>query len=259
VISYYQVQAFTRDPHGGNPAGVCLLDAWLPDARLQGIAGEVGLSETAFLVPRSDGAWNLRWFTPAVEVDLCGHATLASAHVLWRERGVSAESLVFHTQSGRLEVTRDEPRLVLDLPSCPASACAEPRGLAAALGAEPLAVARGRDLLVELGDEGAVRALRPDFAAIARLDDAGVCVTARGGDVDFVSRYFTPRAGIDEDPVTGSAHCTLVPWWAARLGRVELAARQVSTRGGELRCKLAGDRVLVAGEAVTWLAGELRS
>lgn len=258
MIPYYQVQAFTRDPFGGNPAGVCPLTAWLPDERMQQIAREIGLSETAFLVPRPDGAWDLRWFTPAVEVDLCGHATLASAHVLWRERGLTAQQLVFHTRSGRLAVVRDEPRLVLDLPSRPAAPCSGPADLAAILGAEPVAVARGRDLLVELADERTIRELQPDIAAIARLDEFGIAVTARGRDVDFVSRFFAPREGIAEDPVTGSAHCTLAPWWAARLGRSDLVARQVSARSGELRCRVAGERVFVGGEAVTWLAGELR-
>jgi len=258
MIPYYQVQAFTTDVHGGNPAGVCPLERWLDDALMQRIATEIGLSETAFAVPRSDGEWQLRWFTPVTEVDLCGHGTLATAHVLLAERGVAAERLVFHTRSGALGVVAAGEGYELDFPARPAAPVAAPAGLEAALGAEPVAVGAARDLIVELADEETVRALEPDFAAVARLDTFAVCVTARGGEADFVSRFFVPREGIDEDPVTGSAHCTLVPWWAAKLGRDELLAHQVSARGGVLRCRLAGDRVRLRGEAVTWLAGELR-
>ena len=260
MIPYYQVQAFTGDPHRGNPAGVCLLQAWSEAAWMQRIATEIGLSETAFVAPRGDGAWDLRWFTPATEVDLCGHATLATAHVLVRERGLDADRLVFHTVSGELAVTPRDGGYELDFPSRPARPVAAPAGLAEALGAEPVAVGEARDLIVELADERTVRELAPDVAAIARLEAFAVCVTARGdGDaVDFVSRFFVPKESIPEDPVTGSAHCTLVPWWAAKLGRTELVAHQVSARGGVLRCRLAGERVRMWGQAVTWLAGELR-
>jgi len=261
MIPYYQIQAFTRDPHGGNPAGVCVLRNPLDAASMQAIAREIGLSETAFVVAGPDGDWQLRWFTPVSEVDLCGHATLATAHALWHERGVAADALRFRTQSGILTVTRHGPALELDFPARPARPCAAPAGLAAALGAEPVAVGSARDLVVELADAAAVRGLAPDQARLAALDAFAVCVTAPGDrpGVDFVSRFFAPREGIPEDPVTGSAHCTLVPWWSERLGRGDLVALQVSARGGELRCRLAGDRVLLRGEAVTWLAGELRA
>ncbi len=255
MIPYYQVQAFTTSIYGGNPAGVCLLDDWLPDATLQAIAGENGLSETAFLVGR-----HLRWFTPAVEVVLCGHGTLATSHVLWRERGVTDAPLVFDTLSGRLTVSRDGCRLVLDFPSRPANPCAAPSGLLASLGVpQARHVAKAsEDWLVVLDDEADVRALAPDFPRLAAAEARGVIVTARGHDVDFVSRFFAPRAGIDEDPVTGSAHTTLIPYWAGVLGRDVLTAHQVSARGGELWCALRGERVSIAGQAVTYLAGALR-
>ena len=258
MIPYYQVQAFTSDPHGGNPAGVCPLESRLADDLMQRIAREIGLSETAFASPREDGDWDLRWFTPVCEVDLCGHATLATAHVLLHERNLPDGRIAFHTRSGPLAVRRHGAALELELPSRPAAAAAVPAGLAEALGAVPVAVGLARDLVVELADEDTVRRLRPDFAAISRLDTLAVCVTARGREADFVSRFFIPRLGIDEDPVTGSAHCTLVPWWAAKLGRDELVAHQVSPRGGVLHCRLDGDRVRLRGEAVTWLVGELR-
>jgi PhzF family phenazine biosynthesis protein len=255
VIPYYQVQAFTTSIHGGNPAGVCLLDAWLPDATLQAIARENGLSETAFLVSR-----HLRWFTPAVEVVLCGHATLATSHVLWHEHNVKDDLLKFDTLSGLLTVTREGDRLVLDFPARPAIPCEAPPDLLDSLGVtQTRHVAKAsEDWLVVLDDEAAVRALAPDFARLAAADARGVIVTAPGHDVDFVSRFFGPRAGIDEDPVTGSAHTTLIPYWAAALGRDAMTARQVSARGGELWCELRGQRVRIAGQAVTYLAGELR-
>jgi PhzF family phenazine biosynthesis protein len=255
MIPYYQVQAFTTSIHGGNPAGVCLLDDWLPDATLAAIARENDLSETAFLVGR-----HLRWFTPALEVVLCGHATLATAHALWHERGVKDDRLEFDTLSGRLTVTREGDRLVLDFPSRPAVPGAAPPGLLEALGVTQVRhVAKAsEDWLVVLDDEAAVRDVVPDFPRLANADARGVIVTAPGGDVDFVSRFFGPRAGIDEDPVTGSAHTTLIPYWAGVFGRDVLTARQVSARGGELWCELRGERVNIAGQAVTYLAGALR-
>ncbi len=261
MVPYYQIQAFTTDPHGGNPAGVCPLAAPLEPQAMQRIATEIGLSETAYPRRRPDGDWDLRWFTPVHEVDLCGHATLATAHALWRERGEKAGVLRFHTRSGLITVTRDDPWLELDFPARPAVPCEAPAGLADALGAAPVAVGLARDLVVELADAATVRALAPDQARLAALDVFAVCVTAAGDrdGVDLVSRFFAPREGIPEDPVTGSAHCTLVPWWAARLGREEMVAHQVSPRGGEIRCRLLGDRVRLRGQAVTWLAGELRA
>jgi PhzF family phenazine biosynthesis protein len=255
MIPYYQVQAFTTSIHGGNPAGVCLLDHWLPDATLAALARENGLSETAFLVGR-----HLRWFTPAVEVVLCGHATLATSHVLWHERGIPDDRLEFDTLSGLLTVTREDGRLVLDFPSRPAVPCEAPPGLLDALGvthARHVAKA-SEDWLVVLDDEAAVCAVAPDFPRLAAAEARGVIVTAPGHDVDFVSRFFAPRAGVDEDPVTGSAHTTLIPYWAGVLGSVVLTARQISARGGELWCELRGERVDIAGQAVTYLAGALR-
>lgn len=257
TIPVYVVDAFTRRPFGGNPAAVCPLEAWLPDAQMQAIAAEHNLAETAFVV-REPSGWRIRWFTPAVEVDLCGHATLAAAHVLTRHRGVPAETIVFHSRSGPLPVHFAGDSIVLDFPSRPAARCDVPAALREGLGVNPLEVLKSRDFLVVLESEDDVRALAPDFAQLARLDCLGVIVTAPGrsaSGVDFVSRFFAPRAGIDEDPVTGSAHCTLTPYWAARLKKKELHARQVSHRGGELFCTLEGDRVRIAGHAVTYLTG----
>ena len=255
-IPIYQVDAFTNRLFGGNPAAVVLLDDWLPDAVLQAIAAENNLAETAFVIPRPDVV-PLRWFTPAVEVDLCGHATLATAHVLFRHRTPSAERLCFDTRSGKLVVTRIGETLSMDFPSRPGRPVMIGDDLVAALGARPREVHLARDLLAVFDTEAEVRAIRPDFAAMAALDAFAVIVSAPGDECDFVSRFFAPAAGIPEDPVTGSAHCTLIPYWAERLGKTELAARQISARGGELACRLNGDRVLIAGRAVEYLRGEI--
>lgn len=254
-IPYFQVDAFTGRLFAGNPAGVCLLDAWLPDATMQAIAFENGLAETSFLVPDGD-RFALRWFTPAIEVDLCGHATLAAAHVLIRHRGHAAPVL-FDTRSGLLTVTTDEDRFILDFPSLPGAEIKPPAGLTEALGATPLRVSKAKDLMAVFPSAGDIIAITPDLAALSRLDCRGVIVTAPGQDCDFVSRFFAPAAGIPEDPVTGSAHCTLAPYWASILGRDRLHARQLSPRGGELFCTLAADRVHIAGRAVTYLEGWL--
>jgi PhzF family phenazine biosynthesis protein len=257
-IPCFQVDAFTRTRFAGNPAAVCPLARWLPAAAMQQVAFENNLAETAFFVPEGDD-FELRWFTPEVEVDLCGHATLASAFVLCELLQPDRRAVRFHSQSGPLTVTRDGDAFTLDLPSRPPTACDPPPGLAAALGAAPREVLRARDLLVVFADAAEVRALRPDLAALAALPDSfAVCVTAPGDEpgVDFVSRFFAPAQGIPEDPVTGSAHCTLTPYWAARLGKPALAARQVSRRGGELRCALRGDRVALTGHAVLTRTGE---
>lgn len=255
---YHVVNAFTREPFGGNPAGVCPLEDWLPDALMQSIAAENDLSETAFFVAK-DSHHELRWFTPAAEVALCGHATLASAHVLFEHLGAAADALEFRTKSGPLFVRRDgeKGRYKLDLPAQPGETIATPAGLAAALGVEPLEVLSTDDLLVVLESADRVRSVAPDFRALAALDFRGVIVTAPGEDCDFVSRFFAPAVGVDEDPVTGSAHCKLTPFWAARLGRESLHARQISQRGGELFCTLRGDRVEIAGHAVDYLRGEI--
>lgn len=253
----YQIDAFTSRRFGGNPAAVVLLDDWLPDDVLAAIAAENNLSETAFVIPAAD-VCPLRWFTPTVEVDLCGHATLAAAFVLLRERCADRERIVFSTRSGELTVSRHARGLVMDFPSRPAVPVAiADDALVAALGARPHEVLRARDLLAVFDDQDTVRALRPDTARIAALDAYAVIASAPGRDVDFVSRFFAPRAGIAEDPVTGSAHCTLTPYWAARLGRTALSARQLSARGGELWCELRGERVHIAGSAVEYLRGEI--
>ncbi len=256
-LDFYWIDAFTDRPFAGNPAGVVPLDSWLPDELMQRIARENGLSETAFFVPSAPGRYHLRWFTPEVEIDLCGHATLATAHVLRRYLGAEGP-LSFDTMSGPLHVSLAGSLLALDLPSRPPVQRPVEPALVAALGVEPRWVGRARDLLCLLDDEDQVRALRPDFGALAGLDSHGVIVTAPGRDCDFVSRFFAPKLGVPEDPVTGSAHCTLVPYWAARLGCDELHARQVSARGGELWCALRGDRVSVAGHAVAYLQGTIQ-
>lgn len=261
-LPLYQLDAFTDRLFGGNPAAVVPLDRWLPDPLLQRIAAENNLSETAFFAPAADAGhdFRLRWFTPTSEVDLCGHATLATAAVLFRERGWSRPEVRFTSTGGSLVVRRDGDWLELDFPARPPQPLAPDRAVPAALGLapdHPVALLGSRDLLVVLEDEATVRVLTPDFAAIATLDWFGVCVTAPGDGCDFVSRFFAPRQGIHEDPVTGSTHCTLTPYWAERLGRTSLEARQVSARGGALRCVLDGDRVRIAGATRCYLRGEI--
>ena len=288
----FQVDAFTAEPFAGNPAAVCLLEADADPGWMQRVAAEMNLSETAFLRPGgSPETFGLRWFTPTVEVRLCGHATLASAHVLWTEDRVGpGRPIRFDTASGPLVARPDNPAtgladhrsgrpdrqaaagvqgdtrvplIHLDFPATPAEAVDPPHGLLAALGAEQVArwVGRSRfDYLVELASEAAVRGLAPDFRRLRALETRGVIVTAPAtgpGEFDFVSRYFAPGAGIDEDPVTGSAHCALAPFWAERLGRAQLTGFQASRRGGVVRARPAGDRVLLGGQAVTVLRGEL--
>jgi predicted PhzF superfamily epimerase YddE/YHI9 len=256
-VPYYRVSAFTATPFGGNPAGVCLLPVALPDHLLQSIAAENNLSETAFLVPEGSD-YGLRWFTPSVEVDLCGHATLASAHVLFHELGSAVQTLRFHTRSGCLTASRNGPSIELDFPSRPPQACDAPPHLVAGLNARPAEVLRSRDYVAVFRSEEEVQALRPEMSLIATLDCLGVIATAPGRTCDFVSRFFAPQAGVPEDPVTGSAHCSLIPLWANRLGKTTLCARQVSARGGELSCRLNGDRVSIGGQCATFQRGELQ-
>lgn len=256
----YIVDAFTDTPFAGNPAAVCLLDQVVDDSWKQKVASEMNLSETAFLVSQSEGAWGLRWLTPTIEVDLCGHATLASAHVLWSEIGIGQEVLRFHTRSGWLAARSEEDWIVLDFPADPPALIEAPDGLAEALGVTPESVYRGReDLLVVLGQADVVRGLKPDIRGLAELDVRGVMVTAPGNgrEHDFVSRFFGPRAGIPEDPVTGSAHCTLGPYWGERLGKSELQGFQASARGGVVGVRLMGERVELLGKAITTLRGRL--
>jgi PhzF family phenazine biosynthesis protein len=257
-LPFFWIDAFTDRVFAGNPAGVVPLERWLPDGTMQRIAFENGLSETAFFVRTGPGQYHLRWFTPAVEVELCGHATLASAHVLWSELGERAERLQFASRSGPLRVVRAGDRLELDFPSQPAAPAVAPELLIRSLGRKPeFAGKAGTRWLCVLARADEVRALQPDHASLARVQPGRVIVTAPGDDCDFVSRFFAPDAGVSEDPVTGSAHCTLTPYWAARLGKSRLHARQVSARGGELWCELRGDRVGIAGRAVTYLRGEI--
>jgi PhzF family phenazine biosynthesis protein len=266
-IPIYQVDAFARHPFAGNPAAVCPLTEWLPAETMQQIAAENNLAETAFFVPLvgEEADFHLRWFTPTFEIDLCGHATLATAHVLWTERDFAKPEIIFQSQSGPLRVRREaDGRLVLDFPSRPPQLLAvaqHPAALLPSLGpgaATPLAVLASRDLVVEFASAEEVLALRPDFVALADLGYIGLIATAPGGaGVDFVSRFFAPEVGVPEDPVTGSAHSTLIPFWAAKLGKTELFARQESARGGELWCRLRGDRVDIGGYAVTYLRGEI--
>lgn len=256
-LPIYQVDAFTDRIFAGNPAAVVPLAEWLPDATLQAIAAENNLAETAFFVRRGD-AYDLRWFTPVVEVDLCGHATLASAHVVFRFIEPERRRVTFETrQAGTLVVTRQGDELAMDFPSWPPEAVEPPPGLAVALGRNPSEVLASRDFLAVYDKAADVAAMKPDFAALRRLDRA-VIVTAPGnGEADFVSRFFAPWAGIDEDPVTGSAHCQLIPYWAKRLGKTRLAARQLSARGGALSCALEGGRVTIAGQARLYLEGTI--
>ena len=255
-----QVDAFADRPFTGNPAAVCILPGPADAGWMQAVAGEMNLSETAFL-HRIEEGFALRWFTPTVEVDLCGHATLASAHVLWTEGHLDPDAPAgFRTRSGMLSARRAGDWIELDFPAQPARPIAEPATLAEALGARVVAVGRNdADLLVEVPTEADVRALRPDMGRLAGIEARGVIVTARSDSrgYDFVSRFFAPRVGIAEDPVTGSAHCALGPYWSERLGRVELVGFQASARGGMVRVRIGGGRVILGGRAVTVLRGEL--
>lgn len=260
MAALWQVDAFTDRAFSGNPAAVCWLDGEAEPAWMQAVAAEMNLAETAF-VRRVGEGHELRWFTPTVEVDLCGHATLATAHALWEAGLASAvEPLRFSTRSGVLTCVRSGEWIELDFPATPASACAAPEGLLAALGVRAEFVGRSRfDYLVVLESERAVREVSPEFRRLREVPTRGVIVTGPSADAryDFVSRFFAPAVGVDEDPVCGSAHCCLTPYWAARLGKGELRARQVSARGGELRVRDNGERVVLGGKAVTVLRGEI--
>ncbi|MFH1852535.1 MAG: PhzF family phenazine biosynthesis protein [Candidatus Neomarinimicrobiota bacterium] len=254
-IPYYQVDAFTGSVFAGNPAGVCPLTEWPVDELLQSIAAENNLSETAFFVREGDH-FHLRWFTPVVEVNLCGHATLATAFVLFNKLNFPGEHLRFRSLSGELNVTRAGDLLTLDFPAQPARPVAAPPELTAGLGQEPQAVLKAVDYLVVYESAAQVRSLHPRMDILADFS-RGVIATAPGEDCDFVSRFFAPAVGIPEDPVTGSAHTTLTPYWSQRLDKKQLHARQISVRGGELYCTDRGDRVAIAGRAVIFLEGEI--
>lgn len=257
-IPIYQVDAFADQVFSGNPAAVCLLPKWPEDKLLQAIAAENNLSETAFLVPRNNGHdYRLRWFTPTTEVDLCGHATLAAAHVVFHHVAPSRSEVAFDTRSGILTVWRERDRLSMAFPALPPAPCDCPENLLRSLGKKPKAVLRSSYYLAVFDTEDDIRALRPSMELLAGLDLPVVIATARGTDSDFVSRCFGPKLGIPEDPVTGSAHCVLAPFWGAQLGKTRLHARQVSARGGELWCELAGDRVFIGGRTAPFLEGEI--
>lgn len=255
-LKLYQIDAFTEAVFGGNPAAVCPLESWLPEDTLQAIATENNLSETAFFVPAGD-AFELRWFTPGAEVDLCGHATLATSDVIFRHFRPDATELHFDTKSGRLTVARQDDGLALNFPMFNANPINPTADLGKALGIEPLEVYMDMDCMAVLGSEADVRSVKPDMGLLEQIDGRGVIVTAPGDTADFVSRFFCPKYAVPEDPVCGSAHCMMTPYWAKRLGKDKLLAHQVSARGGVLHCRWSGDRVTLAGRAVQYLEGTI--
>jgi PhzF family phenazine biosynthesis protein len=255
-LPIYQVDAFSSSVFRGNPAAICPLSEWLPDEILQSIASENNLAETAYFVPTGE-RFHLRWFTPGCEVDLCGHATLASAFVLFEYLNQPGETIHFDTKSGELTVTRNGELLTMDFPSRPPSAIHPDAALLSAMGGRPIEVLAARDVVLVYATEQEVLALAPDMSALTKLDHFGFIATAPGTSSDFVSRFFAPAKGVPEDPVTGSAHSTLIPYWAKKLGKTDLLARQVSKRTGELYCQLVGDRVKIAGYAAPYLRGTI--
>ena len=255
-LKQYQVDAFATRVFEGNPAAVCPLESWLDDGLLQAIANENNLSETAFFVPVERG-FHLRWFTPVAEVDLCGHATLATAHVLFDILNFPDKQIIFQTRSGELVVESTDGLLTMNFPARPPVLQPMSGALAEALGHTPQEVWAANDYIAVFESEEIVRSIAPDFAKLQELDLCGVIVTAPGKDVDFVSRFFAPKIGIPEDPVTGAAHCELTPYWAQRLGKTSFEARQLSARGGRLSCRLDENRVILAGKAVTFMVGEI--
>lgn len=254
--SLYQVDAFASKLFEGNPAAVCPLDEWLPDETMQSIAAENNLSETAFFVPKNAG-FHIRWFTPKSEVDLCGHATLASAYVLFNILGYEKEKIEFYSRSGILAVTRDKDWLVMDFPLQPPVACEVPKEIVAAFDKMPVECLKAEDLIVVFDSEKYIESANPDIGQLLKLDSRGVAITAKSSRYDFVSRFFAPKYGIPEDPVTGSAYTQLAPYWAPRIGSNRLRAKQISSRGGELICELVDDRVLIYGKAVKYLEGKI--
>lgn len=256
TIQMYQVDAFTDTLFGGNPAAVCPLKDWPEPAIMQNIAAENNLAETAFFVNK-EPHFELKWFTPEVEIDLCGHATLASGHVLFNHLNHPGNEILFQSRSGLLKVSKQGDLLTLDFPASACIPSGEVADLSDALGAQPLEVYRSRDYLALFKDENTILSIHPDFEKLKKLDSLGIIVTAPGDRSDFVSRFFAPSAGVNEDPVTGSAHTMLIPFWAGKLKKNKLHAYQVSKRRGELFCELAGDRVLISGKAVTYLVGEI--
>ena len=256
-MKLFQVDAFTDELFAGNPAAVCPLEQWISADVMQKIAAENNLSETAFFVKQADGAYHIRWFTPTAEVDLCGHATLATAHVLFAHLGHCEDSVRFHSASGPLRVNRMGDFLQLDFPRQDPQLSKMPEYLVEGLGMTPGAVLRHQDYIAVLNNAADIATMAPDFRTLSRIETRGICVTARGEDCDFVCRFFAPAWGIDEDPVTGSAYCELAPFWAEQLGKTRMTARQLSTRGGIVQCELQKDRVLIGGQARTYLIGDI--
>lgn len=255
-IKQYQVDAFATRAFEGNPAAVCPLESWLDDSLLQAIAEENNLSETAFFVPSENG-FKLRWFTPVNEVELCGHATLATAHVIFEILGYSKQVITFETRSGELFVKKKGESLEMNFPAYIPTLCELSETLAKGLGQRPIEVLAADDYLAVFDSEATIRAITPNQALLSQLDLRGVIITAPGTDVDFVSRFFAPKFGIPEDPVCGSAHCELAPYWASKLGKNILTAKQVSKRGGDITCEVKADRVFLSGRAVTFMEGEI--
>ena len=256
-LPIYQVDAFTDHIFGGNPAAVCPLESWLPDEIMQSIATENNLSETAFIVPQNED-YHIRWFTPVYEVDLCGHATLASAFVIFNHLGFQGEEIIFHSRSGELRVQKSGEKLVMNFPVDTLSEVPVPEALAQSFNIPPRSAYKGKtDYLLIYPSESYIKNLNPDFTQLRKTEARGVIVTAPGNEVDFVSRFFAPLAGVDEDPVTGSAHTTLTPYWVNKLEKNPLSARQISTRGGVLECRLEGDRVFLTGQAQLYLTGNI--
>ena len=255
-LKLYQIDAFTDKVFSGNPAAVCPLNEWLPDSILQAIAAENNLSETAFYVPIENG-FHIRWFTPVAEVDLCGHATLATAFVIHNLIGYDHETVRFSSRSGDLFVRKNGDSLSMDFPSQPGSPCSTPQALVDGLGKIPVEVLASEDYLTVFGSEEDILSIQPDFITLGKLDLRGVIITAQGKEVDFVSRFFCPKLGVNEDPVTGSAHCALTPYWAEKRGKTKLSARQLSKRTGSLECELKGDRIIITGKAVTYMEAKI--
>jgi PhzF family phenazine biosynthesis protein len=255
-LTLYQVDAFAAKPFEGNPAAVCPLDSWLSDRLMQQIAMENNLSETAFFVPVDTG-FHIRWFTPVREVDLCGHATLASAHVLFNHLEYASEQISFESRSGNLTVRRRQDMLELDFPAQPPVACQTPDAISRAFAQSPLECLAAEDYILVFDSEASVTEANPDLTLLSQLDLRGVAITAKSERCDFVSRFFAPKYGIDEDPVTGSAFTQLTPYWANQLDKTRMSARQVSRRGGDVTCELVKDRVKISGEAVTYLIGTI--
>ena len=252
----YQVDAFAEKPFEGNPAAICPLSGWLPDEVMQSIAEENNLSETAFFVPTERG-FNIRWFTPVTEVDLCGHATLAAAHVIFTYLGFNEKIISFESRSGLLTVERADGLLIMNFPSRPPIPCQIPDEIIQAFKSTPVECLKSEDYIVVFDNENVVASLEPDFDALSKLDLRGVAITAKSDKYDFIARFFAPKYGINEDPVTGSAYTQLTPYWSNRLGTTKLHAKQVSSRGGEVFCELVDNRVSIAGRAVTYLVGEI--